>query len=188
MVSDISGHGISSALIANRIYTETMSLIERGEGLGPMLRHLNQFAKRDLSSAVFYFTLVAARLDREARILEFAGAGHPPALVVRPGHPPRLLESQSAVLGLLDNAVHCEATIKIPLEAGDRVVIYTDGFTESFNARREMLGVEGFSEILRQTAALSLPDMKQEIVNRVAAWRGGPATDDMSLVVVQVDK
>jgi hypothetical protein len=77
-----------------------MSLIERGEGLGPMLRHLNQFAKRDLSSAVFYFTLVAAPLDREARILEFAGAGHPPALVVGPGHPPRLLESQRAVLGL----------------------------------------------------------------------------------------
>ena len=188
MVSDISGHGISSALIANRIYTETMSLIERGEGLGPMLRHLNQFAKRDLSSAVFYFTLVAARLDREARILEFAGAGHPPALVVRPGHPPRLLESQSAVLGLLDNAVHCEATIKIPLEAGDRVVIYTDGFTESFNARREMLGMEGFSEILCQTAALSLPDMKHEIVNRVAAWRAGPAADDMSLVLLEINK
>jgi hypothetical protein len=32
--------------------------------------------------------------------------------------------------------VHSEATIKFPLEAGDRVVIYTNGFTESFNARR----------------------------------------------------
>jgi serine phosphatase RsbU (regulator of sigma subunit) len=51
-----------------------------------------------------------------------------------------------------------------------------------------MLGVEGFSEILRQTAALPLPNMKQEIVNRVAAWRGAPAADDMSLVVVEINK
>jgi hypothetical protein len=51
-----------------------------------------------------------------------------------------------------------------------------------------MLGVEGFSEILCQTAALSLPDMKQEIVNRVAAWRAGPAADDMSLVVLEINK
>jgi phosphoserine phosphatase RsbU/P len=88
------------------------------------------------------------------------------------------------VLGLLEDAVNQDATIEVPLQAGDRIVIYTDGFTESFNSQEEMLGVDGFSEIVRQTATLSLPKMKQEIIDRVAAWRTGPATDDMSLVIV----
>jgi serine phosphatase RsbU (regulator of sigma subunit) len=66
------------------------------------------------------------------------------------------------------------------------VLIYTDGFTESFNAQRDMLGVEGLSEIVRETSKLPLPHMRQEIVDRVAAWRSGPADDDMSLVVVEV--
>jgi PAS domain S-box-containing protein len=186
MVCDVSGHGIGSALVANRIYTETMSQIERGTALGPMLRHLNRFVMHNIGGTVFYFTLAVARLNRSGRLLEFAGAGHPPAMIVQPGETPRLLESRSAVLGLLADAVDSEAAVEVPLDAGDRVVIYTDGFTESFNAQSDMLGVEGFSDIVRETSTLPLAQMKQEIVDRVAAWRHGPAADDMSLVVVEV--
>ena len=63
---------------------------------------------------------------------------------------PRLLESGSAVLGLIENAVGEEATVFVPVASGDRLVIYTDGFTESFNQQRDMLGVEGLSEIVRE--------------------------------------
>ena len=98
----------------------------------------------------------------------------------------RLLESRSAVLGLLHDAVDPEASIEIPVQPGDRVVIYTDGFTETFDEQKEMLGVEGLSDIVRDTARLSLSQMKQEIIDRVASWRYGPPADDMSLVVVEI--
>ena len=186
MVCDVSGHGIGSALVANRIYSETMSQIERGAGLGAMMKHLNTFVKGNLGSSVFYFTMVAARLNYDDRSLEFAGAGHPPAMIIQPGQAPRLLESRSAVLGLLDDAVDNEAASEIPVQAGDRVVIYTDGFTETFNSDKDMLGVEGFAEIVRETSKLSLPEMKQQILERVAAWRYGPAADDMSLVLIEI--
>lgn len=187
LVCDVSGHGIGSALVANRIYTEMMSQIERAAGLGPMIQHLNRFVMRNIGSSVFYFTLAAARLDMDGRSLEFAGAGHPPAMVVQPGEAPRLLESRNAVLGLLEDAVDGEPTTELALEAGDRVVIYTDGFSESFNAARDMLGVEGLAEIVRETSKLPLGEMKREMIERVAAWRGGPPDDDMSLVIVQVE-
>jgi PAS domain S-box-containing protein len=186
MVCDVSGHGIGSALVANRIYTETMSQIESGAALTPMLRHLNRFVMQNIGGSIFYFTLAAARLNQAARLLEFAGACHPPAMIVQPGEMPRLLESRSAILGLLHDAVDAEATIEVPVQAGDRVVIYTDGFTESFDAQKEMLGVEGLIDIVRETSKLPLAQMKQEIVDRVAAWRSGSAADDMSLVVVEV--
>ncbi len=105
MICDVSGHGIGSALVANRIYTETMSQIERGAGLAPMMEHLNRFVIGSLRSSVFYFTVVAARLDLAARTLEFFGAGHPPAMIVKPGEAPILLESRSAILGLMPDAV-----------------------------------------------------------------------------------
>ncbi|MGH9745194.1 MAG: PP2C family protein-serine/threonine phosphatase [Candidatus Acidiferrales bacterium] len=185
-VCDVSGHGIGSALVANRIYTETMSQIERGAALGPMMHHLNRFVMRNIGSSVFYFTMVAARLDRDARTLEFAGAGHPPAMLVQPGQSPRLLESGSAVLGLLEDAVGAEATVIVPVHSGDRLVIYTDGFSESFNEQRDMLGVEGLSEIVRQTSSLPLNEMKEQILQRVAAFRHGPPDDDMSLVIIEI--
>jgi PAS domain S-box-containing protein len=186
MICDVSGHGIGSALVANRIYTETMSQIERGAALRPMMEHLNRFVIGSLRSSVFYFTVVAARLDLASRTLEFVGAGHPPAMIVKPGEAPRLLESRSSVLGLLHDAVDAGAAMNIPVEAGDRVILYTDGFTESFNTRDDMLGVEGLAEIVRETSKLPLPAMTQEIVNRVAAFRHGPPADDMSLVAVEI--
>jgi PAS domain S-box-containing protein len=186
MICDVSGHGIGSALVANRIYTETMSQIERGAGLAPMMEHLNRFVIGSLRSSVFYFTVVAARLDLAARSLEFFGAGHPPAMIVKPGEVPILLESRSAILGLMPDAVDIGAAVKIPVASGDRVILYTDGFTESFNTRDDMLGVEGLAEIVRETSKLPLPAMTQEIVERVAAFRHGPPADDMSLVVVEI--
>jgi serine phosphatase RsbU (regulator of sigma subunit) len=142
---------------------------------------LNGFGSDD-----FYFTLAAVRLKRDGRILEFAGAGHPPAMIVHPGEAPRLLKSQSSVLGLIENAVGDEATVEVPLRPNDRVVIYTDGFTESFNSQEQEVGIDGFSEIAREAALWPLPEMKQYILDGVAAFRCGPPIDDMSLVVVSI--
>jgi hypothetical protein len=49
-----------------------------------------------------------------------------------------------------------------------------------------MLGVEGVQKIVRETSALPFKEMKRGILDRVSAWREGPATDDVSLVLVEV--
>jgi len=186
LVCDVSGHGISSALVANRIYSETMAQVERSAELGAMLQHLNHFVLENLAGSAFYFTVAAVRFNRNCRSLQFAGAGHPPVMIVRRGKAPQLLESKSMILGLFENAVEAEAIVEVPLEAGDRVVVYTDGLSENFNARREMLGVEGLGRIVDETLELPLAEMKQQIIERVAAWRNGPAADDISLVLLEV--
>jgi len=186
LVCDVSGHGISSALVANRIYSETMAQVERSAELGAMLRHLNHFVLENLAGSAFYFTVAAVRFNRSCRSLQFAGAGHPPVMIVRRGKTPQLLESKSMILGLFENAVEADAIVEVPLEAGDRIVVYTDGLSENFNARREMLGVDGLGKIVGETFELPLAEMKQQIIERVAAWRNGPAADDISLVLMEV--
>lgn len=186
VVCDVSGHGISSALVANRIYSETMAQIERGAELGSMLRHLNHFAVQNLASSNFFFTVAAVRLYHARGRLQFAGAGHPPAILIHRGQSPRLLESTNMVLGLFEDAVDTESSVETVLQRGDRVVIYTDGLTENFNSQREMLGVDGLKEILTEASTLPLDEMKSQILNRVAAWRNGPAADDVSLVLLEI--
>jgi len=186
LVCDVSGHGISSALVANRIYSETMAQIERGVELASMLRHLNHFVVHNLASSAFYFTIAAARFNRERGTLQFAGAGHPPAMIARRDEAPRLLESKSMILGLFDDAVDLQATTELSLRAGERILIYTDGLTENFNSSGEMLGVDGLRSIVSDTCNLALPEMKHRILERVAAWRSGPAADDLSLVLIEI--
>jgi PAS domain S-box-containing protein len=186
LVCDVSGHGISSALVANRIYTETVAQLGSGAPLPEMLRSLNRLVMYHIGSSVFFFTLAAARIDRNARRMVFAGAGHPPAMIARAGREPRLLESRSMVLGALPDAVDPEATLEVDLDPGDRVVLYTDGITDVFDARGEMLGVPGIQKFVRETSLLPFAEMKQGILDRVAAWREGPPSDDVSLVLVEV--
>jgi sigma-B regulation protein RsbU (phosphoserine phosphatase) len=186
LVCDVSGHGIGSALIANRIYTETATQLRKGAPLGDMLHQLNRFVMQSIGSSVFFFTLAAARIERNGRHMVFAGAGHPPGMIVTPGEEPRLLESRSMVLGALPEAVDMGGTLDAELERGDRVVLYTDGITDVFDAQGEMLGVPGVQKFVREASLLPFQEMKQGILDRVAEWREGPPVDDVSLVLVEV--
>ena len=186
LVCDVSGHGIGSALVANRIYTEMMTQLRAGANLGNMFRQLNRFVMQSIGSSVFFFTVAAARIDRAARRMIFAGAGHPPGMIAHAGAEPRLLESRSMVLGALADAVDTEASLDVDLEPGDRVVLYTDGITDVFNSSGQMLGVDGVQNFVRETSLLPFNEMKQGILDRVAEWREGPPTDDVSLVLVEV--
>jgi sigma-B regulation protein RsbU (phosphoserine phosphatase) len=151
-----------------------------------MLRHLNHFAVQNLASSSFFFTVAAMRLHRARGFLQFTGAGHPPAIIVRQGQSPRLLQSTHMILGLFENAVGADVSVETAVETGDRVVLYTDGLTENFNSHREMLGLDGFQEIVEETSTLPLSEMKSRILERVAAWRHGHAIDDVSLVLLEI--
>ena len=185
LVCDVSGHGISSALIANRIYLETITLLGNRAPLADMLRQLNSLVIQNVGVSGFFFTLAAARINRGGRTMEFAGAGHPPAMIVQPGAEPRLLPSRSMILGTLPDAVGADATLYTEIEPGDRIVLYTDGLTDVFDSRGEMLKVEGLQNFIREAALLPFDEMKQCILDRVAAWRDGPPVDDASLVLVE---
>jgi len=186
LVCDVSGHGIGSALVANRLYTEILGELRNGTPLGEMLRHLNRFSIQSIGSSIFFFTAAVARIDRGGRRMVFAGAGHPPAMVVTPGQEPRLLESRSMVLGALPEAVDGEAVLDIDLNPGDRVALYTDGITDVFDSHGEMLGVPGLQKIIGEAALVPFAEMKRKILDGVAKWREGPPADDVSLVLVEV--
>jgi phosphoserine phosphatase RsbU/P len=129
--------------------------------------------------------MAAGRFSQGGRRLIFAPGGHPPAMLVS-NHGLRLLESQNGILGCLSEIAPSESADEIDLDSGDRLVLYTDGLVEVFNATDDMLQVEGLSNIVVQAAKLPLPEMRQAILDGVSAWRHGPLADDVSLVIAEV--
>src|SRR5262252_4064261 len=185
LVCDVSGHGIGSALVANRIYSETLHELERNTGPGMLLRRLHDFVHDRIAPDGFYFTMAAGHFVQRGRRLAFAAAGHPPAMLVSNGGL-RLLDSQNGILGCLADTAPSEKAEEIELTSGDRLVLYTDGLIEVFNKRKDMLGVEGLEELVRQSAKRTLSEMKQSILDSVAAWRDDSLADDISLVIVEL--
>ncbi len=185
LVCDVAGHGIGSALMANRIYSETLHALERKAGPGTMLRRIHDFVHDRLATDSFYFTMAAVRFTKHGRRATFAAAGHPPAMLVSSGGV-RLLESQNGILGSLAETAPSELVHEIDLTSGDRLILYTDGLVEVFNYEDEMLGIEGFSQLVLDSAKHKLPEMRQAILDGVAAWSHGPLADDVSLVIVEI--
>jgi len=185
LVCDVSGHGIGSALVANRIYSETLHELEQRTGPAKLLHRLHDFVHHRIGADGFYFTMAAGRFVRRGHRMTFAAAGHPPAMLVANGVL-RRLNSQSGILGCLPDARPSEAAQEIDLTSGDRLVLYTDGLTEVFNTRDEMFGVDGLEEVVRRSAKKPFAEMKQSILDGVAAWRSGPLVDDLSLVIVEL--
>lgn len=105
LVCDVSGHGIGSALVANRIYSEAAAHLRSGIPFVDLFSELNRFLIQEIDSSGMFVTAAAARIDPHQRKLHFAGAGHPPAMVARRGREPLLLESRTMILGALPDAV-----------------------------------------------------------------------------------
>ena len=185
-VCDVSGHGISSALLANRIYAETLTLLGDGMELGEMLRTLNRFMIEQIGISGFMFTMATARLDHTGRKLIYAGAGHPPGLLISPSGDLQRLESRGAVLGAIEDAVPRKSTAEFKLSPGDRLMLYSDGLLEVWNHEDEMLGVEGLEKIVRGATALPLHAMRQAIIDGVNSYSAGPVHDDTTLILVEV--
>lgn len=186
LVCDVSGHGIGAALVANRIYSETTTHLRSGMPFPDMFEKLNRFLLEDIAGSSMYVTLAAARIDSRLLRMDYAGAGHPPVMLARHGQVPKLLESRSMILGALPEAVDPTPALHVELQPDDRIIFYTDGITEVFNSRGEMLGTSGLQEIVRQASSFRAEEMKQAILDGVSRWRNGPPTDDVSLMVVNV--
>ena len=101
----MSGHGIGSALVANRIYSETSAHLLSGMSFVEMFTQLNRFLIEDIAGSGMYVTVAGARTDAQRRRMVFLGAGHPPAMLARRGQSPLLLESHSMILGAFPNAL-----------------------------------------------------------------------------------
>jgi PAS domain S-box-containing protein len=186
LIGDVSGHGIGAALMANRIYTETVTLLRQGMELGEMLRTLNRFVIENIGVSGYMFTVAAARLDQTGRELIYAAAGHPPGLLISPSGELRQIEPRSTVLGTIKEAVPQEASEEFKLSPGDRLILYSDGLIEVWNRKHEVLGVEGLGKIAQSIAVLPLPAMRQAIIQGVTSYSAGIFKDDVSLVLVEV--
>jgi phosphoserine phosphatase RsbU/P len=151
LVYEVSGHCIGSALVANRIYSETTAQLRNGMPFLDMFGELNRFLIKDIRGSGMFVTVAAARIDANKRSMIFAGAGHPPAMLARRGETPLLLESRTMVLGALPDLLDAAANVEVELKPDDRILLYTDGITEVFNKRAEMLGITGVQEIQHHT-------------------------------------
>lgn len=182
VVADVSGKGVSSALLASLLQGALITATDHAAALERRVTRLNGFLF-DRTGGERYATVFYCLLH-ESGLLSYVNAAHCPPLVVRAGGEMLALEATGMPVGLLESAEFSLAQQE--LLAGDRVVIYTDGVTEAQNGEHEFFGKRRLREIIATHAAGSCAEIHDAIQEGVAAFTEGAAqSDDITVVVLE---
>jgi len=129
-VADAVGHSMPAALLTifvKQALQMRQTLDHSYEIFAPaeVVRNLNQRMTGQRLSGHQFVTCCYCLLNRRTRQLTFARAGHPYPILLRRGQPPQQLEARGSLLGIFENAEFVQQTVQ--LEAGDRLLLYSDG-------------------------------------------------------------
>jgi len=179
-VGDVSGKGIPAALLMVMVRTLFRVTAADGDPPAQVLSRLNHYLCRDIPPSMFvtmFFCLLGP--DRQ---LVYGDAGHVKPILLRPGQPPRVLEAEGTILGVMDEAEFDER--RVQLTQGDLLALYTDGVVESVGPDGRMLGTEGFCSLLEANRQKPPQAIAEAIADEIQK-SPGPLRDDLTLVVLR---
>jgi serine phosphatase RsbU (regulator of sigma subunit) len=178
-VADISGKGVSSAMLMSGIRTLCRHLQQQANSPAETLQQVNDMLAQDNPHALFV-TMVVGVLDATTGQLVISGGGHPPLLIRRSdGRVERVPQPAGRLIGFvvgpqqfIDTTMH--------LDEGDALLLYTDGLTETYDKQRQtMFGLDRL-----MTALHGLPETvpfenwEELIKNALAGFAGRNEHDD----------
>lgn len=183
IVGDVSGKGISAALLASMAQGIIHAQLNSGLSLPEVLASLNRVLVHK-SNANRFITLFCAVIAPDGTF-SFVNAGHNPPILVRANRKTELLSTGSMLLGAFDFAEYHSQETK--LEPNDVLVVFSDGVTEAVDVTNKLFGDARLQQLVKENAGLSAKDIKDRIEREVVLFtRGLPQGDDITLIALKM--
>jgi sigma-B regulation protein RsbU (phosphoserine phosphatase) len=184
VVGDVIGGGLGGSMVSAVVKSSCDAFAAAGiTDPATLLGGVNRAIWRP--NRQFHVTCVAAFFDERAGEVAWANAGHPaPYVVGLDDERPVALLGWGAMLGEAQNAEY--ETQRRAVEAGDTVLLHTDGVPEAMNAERVSFGERRLQRALVAARELDPPRARDQLLYALEAWKGGvPASDDELVVVMR---
>lgn len=185
LVADVSGHGVPAALISSMIkvalQSVTASAHDPAQVLGGLNRILSSEASGQIASAAYVW------IDAENRNALYSAAGHPPLLCWRNDCGEiQHIESNGLLFGITPDSEY--PVCNVPLKPSDRLLLYTDGITETENAAGEAFGDRKLEEVVCNHRLQPAAELSVQVLSALQRWRPAAVSqqDDITLIVVDV--
>ncbi|WP_151638678.1 SpoIIE family protein phosphatase [Noviherbaspirillum aerium] len=198
-VIDVSGHGVSAALLAfyaqrqmGSSRQDMLHLLHAARGdIGAVAPKVVQDFNRRFASMTesgLYLTMVFGILDCETGEAALVQAGHPPALVCRSGSAVvEAVGNGGLPIGILDHADYESHLLR--LTPGTRLYLYSDGVPDCENVDDEVFGQDRMERVLAQTRDRPLQEVREAIDQALKIWRGGEDgyKDDITFLSIEFE-
>lgn len=184
-VGDVSGHGITGAMIVGMARTSIRFASTEESGPARVLSIANERLRQDITKNIFV-AMFYGILDPEEHLIRYICAGQPTPILVREGKAEFLPHGRGDrfPLGILSGVHYSEE--RLTMAPGDTLVFYTDGIVEAMNAEKEEFGFERLKQLLARCATLQ-PDVIIDTLLKELERFGGTVeqNDDITIVVLQ---
>lgn len=185
LVADVSGHGLPAALIASMLQVALAAQLPHAADPAHVLAGLNHSLcgkfKHHFVTAFYVF------VDMERNVLSCAAAGHPPLLLWRAsaGCATEVLEN-GMLLGLFPETTY--SFVEVPLEPGDKAILYTDGILEARSRSEQEFGPDLLKGFLESNHNLNANTFADLLLDELTRWsehpKGDGQEDDITLLVI----
>ena len=182
-IGDVVGKGITAALLMANLQASFRAFAGEGVSPGAVCGKLHGVISNNVAQEKFV-TFCYCTIDAAENRLIYASAGHCPPLLLRRLGEAIPLKEGGTPLGILPGNEYADTEVQ--LEAGDRLILYTDGLTEAMNAEEEQFGEPRLVELGKRNTALGAAELLEVIRREVSGFSGGSFQDDFTLVVVAV--
>src|SRR5499425_289948 len=185
LIADVSGHGLPSALIASMLQSALAWQCPHASDPGHVLSGLNRSINGKFES--HFVTAAYLFVDLEKGTLQYSGAAHPPLLLwqAKLGRATEYVEN-GLMLGPFADPSY--SSVSLPMEWGDRVVLFTDGLVEAKNSSGKEFGVERVRHILESKHDLRPGRFVDALLYGLSGWSedaiGSSQSDDITLLVI----
>jgi len=182
VVADVSGKGVSSALLASLLQGSFLLGADAPIGIEEMMARVNRFLN-ERTQGEKYATVFYAVLARDG-LLRWVNTGHPKPVVLRPGGEMRRLASTGLPLGMLEDSTY--EVRETRLESGDKIVMFSDGLTEAENTENEFFEKRELRRVLEENAALDSNGLRAALEKAFEAFADTTVpADDITIVVAE---
>jgi serine phosphatase RsbU (regulator of sigma subunit) len=185
VVGDVSGHGISSALLMAGVRAYLRGRVTQAGSAAEIISDVNRLVSADTVETNQFMTLFFLVMEVQTGQITWVRAGHDPALLYTPDKDHfEKLEGHGIPLGVEKTWQYQDYTKTV--RPGQILVLTTDGVLEAHNKNGEMFGRDRVKEIIRRYAALGAEGIRLAIIDAVTAFRqDAHQEDDITLVVLK---
>ena len=187
-VGDVSGHGISSALLMASARSSLRQRALLSGNIAEIISDVNRQLTIDVEESGRFMTLFCSEINTRNRHIRWVRAGHEPAIFYDPAtNTLEELKGPGMALGVDANCKY-EENQKSGLSRGQIILFGTDGIWEAHNGKGEIFGKAALFEIIRQYAAKSAKEIIAAIIDSLNRFRQDAIPEDeVTLVVVKVE-
>ncbi len=180
VIADVSGKGVSSALLASLLQGAFLLGAELQLPLNALTSKINTFlidrAQREKYATLFCCTIACSGA------LTWVNAGHCAPFLVQSSGEIQTLRSTGTPLGLLrDTTFEME---QVQLSRGDKIIAYSDGLTEAENSERERFESK-LNGSLKTIAKLNALETRDRLMDDILKFKNEPLLDDVTLLVLE---